>query len=48
MIGNLDWSHEFVVLQLMASFGAKDQENNGREIGSLQILTLPDPSVVSV
>uniref|UniRef100_A0A7I4YLE3 HTH arsR-type domain-containing protein n=1 Tax=Haemonchus contortus TaxID=6289 RepID=A0A7I4YLE3_HAECO len=30
--------------KLMASFGAKNQENCGPEIGSLQILTLPDPS----
>ncbi|KAK6026226.1 hypothetical protein OSTOST_07855, partial [Ostertagia ostertagi] len=33
---------------LMASFGAKNQENCGPEIGSLQILTLPDPSCMGL
>ncbi|XGW28448.1 hypothetical protein V3C99_008315 [Haemonchus contortus] len=34
--------------KLMASFGAKNQENCGPEIGSLQILTLPDPSCMGL
>ncbi|KAL6738084.1 hypothetical protein Aduo_011672 [Ancylostoma duodenale] len=34
--------------KLIASFGAKNQENNGPEIGSLQLLTLPDPSCMGL
>ncbi|KHJ82433.1 hypothetical protein OESDEN_17873 [Oesophagostomum dentatum] len=34
--------------KLNASFGAKNQENHGKEIGSLQILTLPDPSCMGL
>ncbi|KAK6746692.1 hypothetical protein RB195_000143 [Necator americanus] len=34
--------------KLKASFGAKNQENNGPEIGSLQLLTLPDPSCMGL
>ncbi|VDL83362.1 unnamed protein product [Nippostrongylus brasiliensis] len=34
--------------KLTASFGAKGQENRGPEIGSLQLLTLPDPSVMGL
>lgn len=34
------------LLQIMASFGATNQENSGPEIGSMQMLTVPEASSV--